>query len=207
MARLTRRSVLRKACACLGTLICGHDVAKSAQAYPANEPSVELWMDQWINSGRKSDGALPIGRFRDPIYFLLRPIGWRPNADQQSFPSVSVPAGFVTDFGSVPRLFFSVLRPDGVYTFPAIVHDYLYWTQNVERTMADTIFKLTLEDVGVNSVTIEALYNATKVFGGAVWNENSRLKSAGEKRILRRFPENVNTTWVEWKKLPNVFSD
>ncbi len=39
---------------------------------------------------------------------------------------IHVPAGFVTDLASVPRIFWTLLPPDGKYAKAAIIHDYLY---------------------------------------------------------------------------------
>ena len=48
-----------------------------------------------------------------------------------------MPTGFVTDFASIPPIFYSVLRPDGEYAYAAVIHDYLYWTQTRPREDAD----------------------------------------------------------------------
>ena len=50
------------------------------------------------------------------VYFIDKPDG-----DVK----VKVPAGFKTDFASVPRLLWSVLPPVGLYSKAAVVHDYL----------------------------------------------------------------------------------
>lgn len=39
---------------------------------------------------------------------------------------IEVQAGYVTDFASVPPLFWSVIPPVGKYNRAALVHDYLY---------------------------------------------------------------------------------
>ena len=149
--------------------------------------------------------GLYIGRFADPIYFLLKPITWKPNPGQEAFQAVTVPVGFVTDFASIPRMFWSALRPDGNYTYPAIVHDFLYWTQTRPKDEADTIFKFGMEDFDIGTVISTAIYQAVYRFGSNAWKENARLKAKGEKRILKRFPESPTTTWAEWKRLSNVF--
>jgi hypothetical protein len=154
---------------------------------------------------RESIGTLHVGRFADPIYFLLKPITWNPNPGQESFQAVTVPLGFVTDFASIPRMFWSALRPDGKYTYPAIVHDFLYWTQTRPKEEADKIFKFAMEDFGIGTVTSTTIYKAVDLFGSYAWNENTKLKAKGEKRILRRLPESPTTTWAEWKKRANVF--
>src|SRR5262245_48000276 len=110
-----------------------------------DDPTMEVWMETWMREARVRDvkGALHLTRFADPIYVLTEPIRWSPNPGQQ-FQAVDVPKYFVTDLASIPRLFYTLLRPDGVYTFPAIVHDYLYWTQIRPRQEADEIFKLAM---------------------------------------------------------------
>jgi hypothetical protein len=162
-------------------------------------------MDQWMKIERESTGILYVGRFADPIYFLLKPITWKPNPGQEAFQAVSVPVGFVTDFASIPRMFWSALRPDGKYTYPAIVHDFLYWTQTRPREEADTIFKFGMEDFDIETMTSTAIYYAVYRFGSNAWNENARLKAKGEKRILKRFPVDPTTTWEKWKKRSDVF--
>jgi hypothetical protein len=162
-------------------------------------------MDQWMKIERESIGALHVGRFADPIYFLLKPITWKPNPGQEAFQAVTVPVGFVTDFASIPRMFWSALRPDGKYTYPAIVHDFLYWTQTRPKEEADTIFKFGMEDFDISTVTSTAIYHAVYRFGSNAWKENARLKAKGEKRILKRFPVDSTTTWAEWKKRSDVF--
>jgi hypothetical protein len=166
---------------------------------------IEAWMNEWMKRDKDVAGALHLGRFADPMYFLLNPIKWKPNTDQMGYNAVAVPVGFVTDLTSVPRIFWSVFRPDGLYTYPAIVHDYLYWTQSTSREVADKIFKFGMEDLGVNRVTIAALYEAVHLAGQSAWNENTRLKSSGEKRILSVFPDDPRTRWDNWKKIPSHF--
>jgi uncharacterized protein DUF1353 len=173
--------------------------------FPPDRQAIEAWMDKWMKRDRESIGALRIGRFADPIYFLLKPITWKPNPGQEAFQAVTVPVGFVTDFASIPRKFWSFLPPDGKYTYPAIVHDFLYWTQTRPKEEADKIFKFGMEEFGIGTVNSTLIYNAVYWFGSNAWKENAALKAKGEKRILKRFPVNPTLTWVEWKKLPNVF--
>jgi hypothetical protein len=163
-------------------------------------------MDEWMSEKKAAGGVLHVSRFADPVYFLISEIGWTPNPDQANeFVSVRVPAGFVTDFASIPRAFWSVSRPDGLYTYPAIVHDYLYWEQTTSREVADQILRFGMEDFKVDPVTIRTIYASVRVGGGFAWESNQRLKAAGEKRILRRFPENPTVRWLQWKADPGVF--
>lgn len=204
-----RRDFLKSSGAIAGTIITSHLFPSSGLAnsekFAADPKTIELWMDQWITPNKKLDGALFVGRFADPMYFLTKSITWTPNAGQEAFKSVTVPVGFVTDFASIPRIFWSALRPDGTYTYPAIVHDYLYWMQERPKDDADQILKFGMEDLSVDSVSSIAIYNGVHFFGGSAWDSNKKLKSQGEKRILKRFPEDPTTTWEKWKKQPDVF--
>jgi hypothetical protein len=120
---------------------------------------------------------------------------------------VEVPKGFVTDLASIPRLFWSWLRPDGEYAYAAIVHDYLYWTQVRTRLMSDEILKSSMEDFHVDKLTIQTIYDAVRAFGESAWNENARLKAHGERRILKQFPPTAQINWTDWKQQSDVFSD
>ncbi len=176
------------------------------QFAPENRELASDWMDKWIGSQKKLDGTLRLSRFADPIYFLLKPIRWSPDSGApKDLPEVTVPVGFVTDFASIPRVFWSALRQDGLYAYAAIVHDFLYWTQTVSRDVADSVFKYGMEDLGVSGSTTFVIYQAVHLFGGAAWTENARLRDQGEERVLRRFPTDPRTTWAQWKSNKDVF--
>lgn len=51
-----------------------------------------------------------------------------------------VPAGFVTDFASVPRWLWSIFPPHGRYSPAAVFHDWLYQAGVMERDEADKAF-------------------------------------------------------------------
>lgn len=53
---------------------------------------------------------------------------------------IEVPVGFVTDLATVPRIFWSLLPPDGEYAKAAIIHDYLYHYPLRNRKESDLIF-------------------------------------------------------------------
>ena len=144
--------------------------------------------------------------FGDWDYYYLKggPIVWRPNAGQ-TYRQVEVPEGFVSDLTSVPRLFWQVLRPEGRYAYAAVVHDYLYWTQSRSKQESDLIFKVALEDSKVSAATAWSVYEAVDKLGQSAWAENQRLKSAGERRVLRQFPDDFTVSWSEWKKRSDVF--
>lgn len=166
----------------------------------------DSWMRAWMGDARELGPSLHLTRFRDPIYVLLRPISWKPSGDQIGrYDRVDVPSGFVTDLTSIPRAFWSMLRPDGEYTYSAIVHDYLYWEQSRSRQVADEILKLGMEDLRIDWLTIEAIFKAVRAGGSSAWSQNATLRANGERRILKQLPESPLVTWQEWKQKPGVF--
>lgn len=154
----------------------------------------------------KVDGMAKLSRFVEPIWFLLAPISWRPNVLQPDYPPVTVPTGFVTDLASIPRPFFSLLRPDGEYAYAAIVHDYLYWDQSGSRDEADNVLKLCMKDFSVSPSDAALIYDAVRIFGKSSWQKNAELKRSGERRILTKFPTDPTIRWHDWKKNPANFS-
>lgn len=166
--------------------------------------TVESWMNEWMSVSKAPGGMLAISRFREPIYFLTASISWTPNPGQERYEAVTVPKGFIMDFGSIPRIFWSVLRP-GELAYAAVVHDYLYWTQTRSREEADNIFKMAMEDFDLGAATIGAIYQAARLGGLVAWNDNAEKKAQGEKRILIRFPQDPRATWEDWKQRPGVF--
>lgn len=169
------------------------------------ELSPEQWMDEWMNYRRQVLGNLTLSRFVEPVYYLIAPISWRPNKGQESLKPVDVPVGFVTDFASIPRPFWTLLPPEGEYAYAAILHDFIYWTQDRSRKEADTVFRLAMEDFGINTATISTIYRAVRLGGEASWRNNATLKRKGERRVLKRFPQDPTIRWSEWKKNPDVF--
>jgi hypothetical protein len=82
-----------------------------------------------------------------------------------------IPAGFETDFASVPRLFWNILPPIGLYTRAAIVHDYLYQTGLVSRKEADLIFLQIMKTDEVDFFVRHLMYYAVRIFGGRHYHE------------------------------------
>lgn len=198
---LTRREAAK-------LLGCGVSFAPASLAAARSEQwTAESWMAAWMedpDAERDVDGMLYVGRFADPMYFLLHPITWKPNPDQQQYKEVIVPRGFVTDLASIPQVFWSLLRPDGEYAYAAIVHDYLYWFQTRSREESDAILKFGMQDFSIPAPTIETIYRAVRLGGAVSWASNARWRNAGEKRILAQFPDNPRTRWAEWKQRPGT---
>lgn len=103
---------------------------------------------------------------------LLRGFSYRPSAAAEG-EAIEVPAGFVTDFASVPRGFWNLEPPLGDAGKAAVIHDYLYATQGLagrySRAQADGIFREALGALGVPAWKRTLLWAAVRVGGAGGW--------------------------------------
>lgn len=98
---------------------------------------------------------------------------------------VRIPAGFLTDFASVPRFFWRIFPPTGQYGKAAVVHDWLYqnrvviveWpdghktTRLVERSEADGVLYEAMGVLGVDRFTRWGIYAGVRVGGWVAWRK------------------------------------
>lgn len=92
--------------------------------------------------------------------------------------TITVPAGFETDFASVPRLFWRIVPPWGRYSPAAVVHDFLYHTGLVTRVEADRIFLDLMTKLGVPTWKCRMMYWAVRVGGWKAWNDSRRREGS-----------------------------
>jgi len=90
---------------------------------------------------------------------------------------VFVPTGFKTDFASVPRIFWSILPPDGQYTQSCVLHDFLYFKKNRPRKNCDKIFLESMQVLGVAWWKRCIIYRAVRLFGWIPWKKSLRVSS------------------------------
>jgi hypothetical protein len=94
---------------------------------------------------------------------------------------IKVPAGFITDFATIPQFLWGIFPPTGRYTKAAVIHDYL--TANKGRIphataddntityrcytkkQVDKIFLEAMKVLGVNIVTRRVIWAAVSAFG------------------------------------------
>lgn len=86
-----------------------------------------------------------------------------------------MPALFVTDGASIPRMFWNIFPPTGSYFKAAIIHDYLYSSLNdkFSRSESDLIFKEAMFNLGIGWIKRETIYRAVQLFG---WTAFKGLK-------------------------------
>ncbi len=95
-------------------------------------------------------------RVHEPFAFYL--------SDDES-DVIEVPAGFITDLATIPRIFWILLPPDGKYAKAAIIHDYLYDNALRTKKEADLIFLDGMEVLGVPKWKRTIMYWAVRWFG------------------------------------------
>jgi len=91
---------------------------------------------------------------------------------------IKVPEGFITDFASIPRIFWSIIGgPWGKYGYAAIVHDKIYWSKECSRKRADFIFLDAMKTLGVKRYRRNLMYWAVRI--GARWVWKRRVGGKG----------------------------
>jgi hypothetical protein len=134
------------------------------------------------------------------LYFLkngpLTAVLQRPMSYQigKTRDSIVVPAGFVTEFASIPRALWSELSPVGEHTLAAIVHDYLYWFQPCEREETDNLLMIAMSQNGVSDLRRGAVYAGVRIGSADAWNANRVARERGDLRIV---PTQVRPTAQE----------
>jgi hypothetical protein len=82
-----------------------------------------------------------------------------------------VPKGTVSNGASVPRLLWWIYPPYGTYTYPAVIHDFLYENNLYTRKFADRQFLIDMGRCNTNKFTKWLFYYIVRIFGGLNWNK------------------------------------
>lgn len=96
-------------------------------------------------------------------------------SEQMQFDSgehlIIIPAGFLSDGLSIPRLFRSIFSKSPSYIFAGVVHDWLYkmGTYEVTRKEADKIFLYWMKQYGVGWLTRRTIYRAVRIGARRTW--------------------------------------
>ena len=103
----------------------------------------------------------------DVNWRLIAPLKAAVTSDDNFLRIVEVPAGFETDFASVPRLPIVYEKFGNKAHKPAVLHDYLYSIggDEVDRKFADQVFLAAMIADGMDSTTAHGMYDAVRAFG------------------------------------------
>ena len=137
--------------------------------------------------------------FRDNYWVLHSPLTYVVGT---SGDSMVIPAGFVTDFASIPKRAQGVFSPTGPYSAPAVLHDWLYWTRKCSREEADGLFARAMQETETPNETIVAFFVILDGKGGAAWDSNAIDRKNGLPRVL---PESLRQPrplegWVDYRR-------
>jgi hypothetical protein len=101
-------------------------------------------------------------------WVLLRDLVFLPTGER-------VPAGYETDFASIPPMFHSFLSPFGKYGKAAVFHDHGYEhaleRTEAERKRVDDRFLMMMKASGVNWFTRTLIYGRVRHFGALVFHK------------------------------------
>jgi hypothetical protein len=100
--------------------------------------------------------------------------------------AITVPAGFETDFASIPQALTWLIPARGVYNRPAMVHDFLYHYAPVDSTTgryvtqarADAILREACENCDDRFTQRWAIYLGLRVGGWIQWRKYRRQEQA-----------------------------
>lgn len=118
---------------------------------------------------------------------LIRPLGRDTNRWQlaedftvltDTLGIITVPAGEITDFNSIPRLLWNIFAPTD-YPEAALPHDHLYREgmlngKPVERGDADKVHREMLIWAGAPSWKVAAYYRALRIGGWYAWRQSRK---------------------------------
>lgn len=128
---------------------------------------------------RRDGPSLRSGR---SLWGLQRPLAY--TTGDRLRETITVPAGFVTDLASIPRLVWSFYPPDGPWVKAAVIHDFLYYTQGdgiwgrtvgvppgrtYTRRQADAILAEAMADLGIGRWGRFVIWAAVRLGGGIGW--------------------------------------
>jgi len=82
---------------------------------------------------------------------------------------IHVPAGFITDFASVPWFLWAWLPYWGRYGKAAVLHDHIYQTHSRTRKEADDIFYEAMLVGGTKHWKARVMYLGVRWFGWLSW--------------------------------------
>ena len=119
---------------------------------------------------------LQVEELADNRHKLLVPLVYQSDVAGRTF---TVPAGFVTDYASVPRVIFAYWIAGGTANEAAVVHDFLYQSHQTEKRLADRVFLEAALVTGNPRWRAYAMYQAVKWFSGTSYQTGPERMRSG----------------------------
>jgi hypothetical protein len=100
-------------------------------------------------------------------WMLLKDVVWElTNGD-----TITIPAGYTTDFASVPRVFRGFVWGTGRQNLAVLIHDWLYDNRIGTRLAADREMLYWLLKAGCSTLKAYAMYYACRIGGKSWWDK------------------------------------
>lgn len=107
-----------------------------------------------------------------------------------------IPAGFHTDFASIPRILWPLIPPQGRHAKAAVIHDWLYvnapttttrWLggrmeRSISRREADGVFRRVMRESGVGWLRRWTMWLGVRLGGWAGWHQRRLDQKAGVRK-------------------------
>ena len=113
--------------------------------------------------------------------------------------AITVPAGFVTDYASIPERLWGIYSPHDQYSRAAVIHDYLYWSQLCTRLQADNLFMIAMKESDVPKGTRDVVYLFVRAGGDDPWEGNSRARRKNVPKVVPLGRKDFPPNW-DWEK-------
>ncbi len=92
---------------------------------------------------------------------------------------IIVPVGFITDFASVPRVFWPIVSPIDNHANAAVIHDFMYQTNYAPKNRCEEIFYEAMGVLDVPEWKRNSIYWSVYTFGWPTWIKY-RLQDGGK---------------------------
>jgi len=89
---------------------------------------------------------------------------------------ITVPIGYITNFASVPRIFWAIISPIDNHAKAAVIHDYLYDTGYYTRKRSDEIFLEALNVLDVKPWKKYCLFYGVRLGSWYKWRQLRRME-------------------------------
>ena len=112
------------------------------------------------------------------------------NIEGRSKIQILIPPNFITDYGSIPKIFQNLIEKIGPYGACYIMHDLVYAAELYRRLFGDYLLFHSMKERGACYAKRSVVYSTVCLCGWDVWRKH-------KKRNVRKLRESINETqWV-----------
>jgi hypothetical protein len=133
-------------------------------------------------------GGRALWQVQQPLVFASETLGRE----------ITVPAGFITNYASVPRLPLIFLVAGDRSFDEAAVHDWLYTSHECTKDQADRVFlEALLLNPKIPAGLAQTMFKAVSWFGGGSWSDETSIQQPEHIRALIRQPPAARPAHIE----------